>query len=322
MFSANENIALRQHKRRVIEYVEECIPEDLLDLGATAMAMQVSCNAPGCVPLETVLLILFPKSDAELLEGIAESKDGGTLKTKVLLPMADITKHDVVQALPPPLGTRSMEKLCFQARDFVLAHIAQLVGEEDEEGRRLMADYLISCLEEYKQRHCVAPEYGMPFHNTDNELEKETTTDEEATITPNKPEETPEDQKPTVPAGNFVFRRNEDDGGSLNISAMNNTKMANGSLMMANADTNGNDVVKTNEKSRAGGTESTTTTISTTMDWRRRQTVERNMNSSFSQSIISRLEQRQHHAPGVRRAACPCCDPDNVQNYVDSIMML
>jgi hypothetical protein len=322
MFSANENIALRQHKRRVIEYVEECIPEELLDLGATAMAMQVSCNAPGCVPLETVLLILFPKSDAELLEGIAESKDGGTLKTKVLLPMADITKHDVVQALPPPLGTRSMEKLCFQARDFVLAHIAQLVGEEDEEGRRLMADYLISCLEEYKQRHCVAPEYGMPFHNTDNELEKETTTDEEATITPNKPEETPEDQKPTVPAGNFVFRRNEDDGGSLNISAMNNTKMANGSLMMASADTNGNDVVKTNEKSRAGGTESTTTTISTTMDWRRRQTVERNMNSSFSQSIISRLEQRQHHAPGVRRAACPCCDPDNVQNYVDSIMML
>jgi hypothetical protein len=272
--------------------------------------------------LETVLLILFPKSDAELLEGIAESKDGGTLKTKVLLPMADITKHDVVQALPPPLGTRSMEKLCFQARDFVLAHIAQLVGEEDEEGRRLMADYLISCLEEYKQRHCVAPEYGMPFHNTDNELEKETTTDEEATITPNKPEETPEDQKPTVPAGNFVFRRNEDDGdGSLNISAMNNTKMANGSLMMASADTNGNDVVKTNEKSRAGGTESTTTTISTTMDWRRRQTVERNMNSSFSQSIISRLEQRQH-APGVRRAGCPCCDPDNVQNYVDSIMML
>lgn len=278
----------------------------------------------GCVPLETVLLILFPKSgDTELLEGIAESKDGGTLKAKVLLPMADITKQDVVEALPPPLGTRSMEKLCFQARDFVLAHIAQLVGEEDEEGRRLMADYLISCLEEYKQRHCVAPEYGMPFHNTDNELEKETTTDDEATITPNKPEETPEDQKPTVPAGNFVFRHNEDSGdGSLNISAMN-TKMANGSVMMASdADTNGN--AKTNHEKSQAGTESTstkTTTTTTTMDWRRRQTVERNMNSSFSQSIISRLEQRQH-APGVRRAACPCCDPDNVQNYVDSIMML
>ena len=47
MFSANENIALRQHKRRVIEYVEECIPEDVLDSGATAMAMQVACQAPG-----------------------------------------------------------------------------------------------------------------------------------------------------------------------------------------------------------------------------------------------------------------------------------
>ncbi|EJK58227.1 hypothetical protein THAOC_21667, partial [Thalassiosira oceanica] len=53
MFSANENIALRQHKRRVTEYVESTIPEEALDKGTTVMVMQVTCRQPGCVPLET-----------------------------------------------------------------------------------------------------------------------------------------------------------------------------------------------------------------------------------------------------------------------------
>jgi len=61
MFSANENILLRQHKRRVIDYVESTIPEDALDLGTAVMAMQVSCRQPGCVPLETAITVVFPK---------------------------------------------------------------------------------------------------------------------------------------------------------------------------------------------------------------------------------------------------------------------
>ena len=31
MFSANENLALRQHKRRVVQFVEDCIPDFALD---------------------------------------------------------------------------------------------------------------------------------------------------------------------------------------------------------------------------------------------------------------------------------------------------
>lgn len=47
MFSANENILLRQHKRRVIEYLESTIPDDALELGTSVMVMQVSCRQPG-----------------------------------------------------------------------------------------------------------------------------------------------------------------------------------------------------------------------------------------------------------------------------------
>ena len=38
MFSANENIALRQYKKRVVDYVESCLPEEALDLGWRTLA--------------------------------------------------------------------------------------------------------------------------------------------------------------------------------------------------------------------------------------------------------------------------------------------
>lgn len=77
MFTANENILLRQHKRRVIEYVESTIPEDALDLGTTVMAMQVSCRQPGCVPLETAITIVFPKPPRKITK---KKKRNATLK--------------------------------------------------------------------------------------------------------------------------------------------------------------------------------------------------------------------------------------------------
>lgn len=30
---------------------------------------------------------------------------------------------------------------------------------------------------------------------------------------------------------------------------------------------------------------------------------------------------KSEHAPGIRRAGCPCCDPDAASNYVDKMMM-
>jgi len=163
MFSANENIALRQHKRRIVELVEETIPEDALDLGTMVMVMQVSCKAPGCVPLETVVCIVFPKSSTQLIPGLAESQNGGTYKTKILMPMAEVRKNDVLEALPPAFqgGTLSVERLCLQARDVMLAQITQLMNRKEDQ--KMMAQYLQQCLNQYLQRNCEAPEYGQPF---------------------------------------------------------------------------------------------------------------------------------------------------------------
>jgi hypothetical protein len=163
MFSANENLALRQHKRRIVQFVEETIPESVLDLGTTVLAMQVSCRAPGCVPLETVVTIIFPPAQEELLPGLEESANGGNFQTKILLPMDQITKDDVLEALPTSFkgGKQSMEILCLKARDVMLAQIEQLAIKKSS--KVLMAQYLQQCLIEYMERDCEAPEYGEPF---------------------------------------------------------------------------------------------------------------------------------------------------------------
>ena len=101
MFSANENLKLREHKRRIVDRIEATMPEEALDIGTNVMVMQVSCKAPGCVPLETAVVIVFPKcGDQELVPGLPESK-GGSYKTKILKPMADVTEDDILDNLPP-----------------------------------------------------------------------------------------------------------------------------------------------------------------------------------------------------------------------------
>ena len=190
MFSANENILLRQHKKRVVEYVESTIPEDVLDLGINVMAMQVTCITPGCVPIETAIIIIFPKLNdptKELLPGLPESAIGGSYKTKILKPLVEVTKEDVLDALPPSFmgGTKSMETLCYQIRDNLFAQITQLfdtdditttlgdnspnnsTGTEQEQQplppRLLVAQYIQECLQQYINHNCIPPEIGQPY---------------------------------------------------------------------------------------------------------------------------------------------------------------
>jgi hypothetical protein len=223
MFSANENILLRQHKRKVIELIEATIPENALDLGTTVMVMQVSCRQPGCVPLETAITIVFPKppkksrkKEAEdqstdevpafpkpLIPGLEESRIGGSFKTRILKPLAEVTNDDILDALPPEFkgGRRTIESICLRARDTVFAQIGQLVGNDDttdsREGRRLVAEYLQKCLAEYVERDCIAPEWGEDFTPVEKDLDQPTAkrANEEVTM----------DNK--WGKGNIVFRR-------------------------------------------------------------------------------------------------------------------
>jgi hypothetical protein len=166
MFSANENILLRQHKRRIVEYVESTLSKDILDAGTSVMAMQVSCKTPGCSPLETVVVVVFPRPCGAVEVDAASAQGEGTFKTTILKPMVDVTKDDVLDALPPERfagGRKTVERQCYFIRDMMLSHIEKFYPNDDKQGKILMANYLRQSLQEYVDAGCVAPEFGQPF---------------------------------------------------------------------------------------------------------------------------------------------------------------
>lgn len=345
MFTANQNIALREHKRRVVAFVESTIPEEALEMGTMVMVMEVSCRAPGCVPLETVITIVFPRGQSsELIPGLPESGSGGNYKTKILMPLAQVSRDDVLDALPPEFegGRRTMESLCLRARDVMLGQISQTMGDEDVEGKRLMAEYLETCLKDYMGRSCVAPEIGEPFPPLP------TTSDDDA----KKGESHAQRGGGISTKGNFVIRRRRDDDDRGSLASVSNPDDLSSASAMPNAartnnignnknsvirrvnDDTSNDV----ERSAAALAVSTNSSAASTVglpeqkrgenatEWRRRNKMEAQINSDFqtstSQSIIQQLSEREHHAGGIRRPGCPCCDPDNPSNVVDNMMML
>eukprot|EP00978_Attheya_sp_CCMP212_P012035 scaffold29834_cov43-Attheya_sp.AAC.1 len=306
-------LVLRQHKRRIVNWVEETIPEELLDLGASVMAMEVACRAPGCVPLETVVVICFPSVESNLVP------NGTTnVKTKILVPMAQVTQDDVLDALPPNFegGRQTLERTLQRSRDVMLAQIEQLYEPNDLEGRCLMVQYLRQSLDEYVSRNCTLPSEqddeeantdaigtvntdtapSNALENTDSNLTKKEAIQAMPTVTLADTKATGE-TKAATGTGNFIIRRPVEESSS--------TKTATKTQVI--------------EKKPAPK--------ETAMDWRRRQVMETEMqaamlsSSSSSQGIIQRLAEREH-APGIRRPGCPCCDPDNPANVVDSMMML
>lgn len=355
MFSANENLMLREHKRRVVNYIEATIPESLLDLGTSVMVMQTACRTPGCVPLETAIAIVFPRikhrKGEELLPGIKES-DGGTYKAKVLLPLAQVTNDDVLDALPPAFqgGRKTWESTCFTVRDLVFGRIGGLVGSGDEEGevddRRVLAEYLRSALDDYLERDCVAPVLGQPFDKLD--LKKEV--DADGGIDNSNSVGNANNGSNVGPGaevvfgsmigtGNFVIRRKDDsdDEEKMTVKSKSGTTENNASstALASQSDNVNVDRSLTQPPSLSSTTPSSSTTNTnanatvdntakrseSAMDWRRRQNMTQSLQlGQSSDNILLRLAEREH-APGVRSPGCPCCDPDNIGNIVEGMML-
>jgi hypothetical protein len=315
MFSANENIQLRQYKRRIVGYIEECIPEDALDLGVNVMVMQISCKAPGCVPLETAIVIVFPSSTVEILPGLPESQ-GGSYKTKVLKPMSAVTEQDILEALPPafPGGLRSVEKLCLQARDVMLGQITQIFGDEDEEGRRLMTHYLQTSLQEYLERGCTPPELGEPFGPVPQKEENVRAAENTGSINAN--EGTKAETTNDVSFGgtkNIVIRRVLDDEEQIREHLVVDSDKSTNVQTPKNNDQARISAVTTTHKGKS--------LVDSVSKRRQQQAAERQLNQQLASgsSTLARLAQREH-APGMRPRGCPCCDPDNPANVVDQLL--
>lgn len=288
MFSANENLMLRQHKRRIVDRIEQTMPEEALDFGTTVMVMQVSCKAPGCVPLETAIIIVFPNSPTELVPGLPESQNGGSYKTKILKPMAEVKEEDILEALPPAFegGQRTMEKLCIHARDVMLAQITQLFGEEEDtlEDRRAMAEYLQTCLKTYVANGCEPPELGESFPTLE--------------LT-NPEEDEKKDGDSTAPTAELA---------TASISETESSTATTSSPGKAL------DIAPQGSGLTAGGL------LSGNAPPKHQRAIRNALNPSMSNKI-SKLFDREH-APGIRQPGCPCCDPENPSTLIDNLMML
>ena len=51
------------------------------------------------------------------------------------------------------------------------------------------------------------------------------------------------------------------------------------------------------------------------------QTTGRTHNTTTTSQQLLQQITNSEHAPGIRRAGCPCCDPDAASNYADKMMM-
>jgi len=374
---------LREHKRRVVQYVENTIPENLLDLGTTVMVMQTACRTPGCVPLETAIAVVFPRPmrtggrksasktasasatlpapvAKELLPGLKESA-GGTFKTKILLPLAEVTKDDVLDSLPPVFegGRKTWERTCMALRDMMIGRIGGMVGSGDTEveveERQILAEYLQQSLKDYLARGCVAPELNEPFGKlqikNDNENDSEIAVGDLVIEEKKEEEDVVDDDKiaseATVVSGtmigdkNFTIRRPMDDDGddddvkekTEGSRYIHTTARPSSRTSQAATTPTATNMLTLTSQSSSSQPQSYTNVITNSnintnnesaMDWRRRNNMTQSISlnlPSSSDGILQRLAEREH-APGVRSPGCPCCDPDSIQNVVDNMSVM
>ena len=286
---------LREHKRRVVGYIENTIPEFALDMGTSVMVMQTKCKTPGCVPLETSVVIVFPRDGTQYMEGVKESQ-GGTFKTTILLPLSEVTLDDVLDSLPPQFegGRKTWEKTCLTLRDFVLGRIGGTVGigetGSEKEDRQVLSHYLIACLEDYVKSGCQAPKLGMPFPN-----ERSTSLNE-----------------------NRIGL--SDKNGIDTIALMSSkTKEKEGHFRLQGTNDN-NEIERSDDMNKSVPEPSNLKQTETAMDWRRRQNMSQMLQLPDSNHMIRKLTEREHFC--TRNSSCPCCEPSSIQDISNAMMSL
>ncbi|GKY95932.1 hypothetical protein MPSEU_000553800 [Mayamaea pseudoterrestris] len=332
MFSANENLLLRQHKRRVVDWVEASMPESILDVGTSTMVMQVSCNEIGCVPLETVIIVVFPNAASEcdelnvFLSDLYPSMAAGassdnnkttaattttpsnattaalSYKTKILKPLAQVTQDDVLDALPPVFkgGRKSFRRQALQLRDATLAQLHQ--SSDDVTSKKLLAQYLMTSLQQYLDRDCSLPAWGEEYDDvTKADMEGvvavESTDAADAATASDVATTKQEEGTAASSTENVVMKRPVDDKFIMSQSTVNESVSPSLSATATTASSNQSSSASMRRPPALN---------------RRLQTIS-SSNSLSSSTLLAQLCEREH-APGVRRPACPCCDPNDPAN--------
>ena len=301
--SNNDKEKLHHHEQRVAGYVENALPSHALDNGTNVMVKQVSCSNPGCVPLETLIVIVFPNDRIQYIEGLSESK-GGSFRTKILLPVSKVTKDHVLNELPPCFdgGRKTWTNTCLAMRDMLFSRIGETIGngssDVEIEQRGIMSQYLISALQDYLSNGCVAPVIGAPFTSTFPE--KMSTMNGE-----NNSEYEKIGSVNTTKINNYLYDVNLSDEQShqnkIHPHESWSTDTVNDSKTIENSKELNNDNIQNQEYKKSF---SRKTSSSASMM--------RSLNLPTSNTMIQKLSERDHF-PCIRsQASCPCCDSESL----------
>ncbi len=295
--NVNSQLSIRALKRQVTTWVEGKLPNGCLEAGTAVIVMEVSCNAPGCVPLETAVMIVFPHG---WVEGIVPAKviGDGTYRTKILKPMAEVDEKDVESALPPELGgTFDPVRSALDIRDSVLASIDQKIVNADDKG--LVVEFLRASLSEYASSGFKLPERGVMPSEEEGDRDNA-----DVVVDANVGAETVKEKPP--PSGNFVIKRPASLASSIAVAPPP------ASTPPAQPKTLDKAFSPPPPRSGLG-------LPSSALNNAKMTSIRNMMEAKSSSTLLSRLEQSEHPA-GVRRRGCPCCDPDDPNNVADMML--
>ena len=318
MFSANENIQLRQHKRRIAQAVEATMEEEVLDLGVNVMVMQVKCTDPGCVPIETVIVIIFPASDTEVIPGFSQSA-GGSYKTKILKPMSEVEiPDDVLDALPPAFegGRRTVERLAIQLRDVVLAQVTQL-GGDDVALRAQLAGLLQTDLDAYVQHECIPPPIEGEYSSASPKDEVENSSGDNGNAAVSESTVTAPRIPPTTDDTSATTSIALGDAMAAAIQRATTSSPSNNSSSFVPQR-----ILPSQRFSLAATTRPSRLSSFDSVSRRRQQAAAtRNLLMSSSSNNNNLLHNRRGQRHATRIMGCPCCETDD-STSIDQMMQL
>ena len=322
MFSANSQLTLRKKKREVIGWVDSHLPSVAVDGGVTVLAMEVQCKAIGCVPIETVIVIVFPSDNSWNEGGVIDEElaSSGKYQTKILKPMLEVTEEDVTASLPPSLGgTFDPVNECVDVRDLALARIDQLMYTRED--KMLAVKFLMASLREYACNGFELPEPGAKYDGDakDRMAEMEISdffgiadakdvggdagVDIDVDDIDGDTDVAAAEAKHVAPPpnGNFVIKRSK----------------SKSSIVVAGS----SEVVERSPRNSSLPKEEERTERNPLFSRRTMEATNRMMDKQMSSGdILAQMMQREH-APGVRVRGCPCCDPDDPSNVIDRMLM-
>jgi hypothetical protein len=314
---------------------------EFIDDNVQIMVAEVECNQEGCVPIET-LIVLVGKEEEEVDRSVDSSsklndeKNGGKSKRcrwsdKILKPVAEVTEEDVAQLEIPLDWNKPQEAEAAQTdnensgisptiKATVLDYVNSFTSVEDKLRAIQEFQALFAALEEEETKKMSIPAtlanpsggsttaIASAFSTQTNVGPSPASTITSPTsslsgdITPASNNSTMVTMVPMMPT-------------TTRTSSNTSSQQAMMPSPLAEKEPPNTNIINSNSnasKSVATTSASIAPTISASGKRPVRTTV---ISDGTSNSIAS-----ERHSKGTRQRGCPCCDPDNIDNIIDRMM--